>query len=100
MLVHMLLFNINRKAYVGSYIGVITFDLSDLDRSEWRSFRFRSIISRKGAELGYMLLLNINRKVLWGSIGAIAFDFRALERSRHCQGHFDFKRLYLVKEPS
>ena len=28
-----------------------------------------------------MLLLNIHRKVLWGSIGAIAFDFRELERS-------------------
>ena len=74
----MLLFNINRKACVG---GKITFDLSDLDRSESRSLRFRSIISRKGAELGQMLLLNINRKICMGSIGAIAFDFRELERS-------------------
>ncbi len=36
--------------------------------------------SRKGAELGYMLLLSINRKVCMESIGAIAFDFHELER--------------------
>ncbi len=29
----MLLLNINRKAYMGSPIGVITFDLSDSERS-------------------------------------------------------------------
>ena len=34
----------------------ITFDLSDLDWSESRSLRFRKSISRKGAELGHMLL--------------------------------------------
>ncbi len=36
--------------------------LSDLERSNSRSFTFQSFISCKGAELGHMLLLNINRK--------------------------------------
>ncbi len=31
--------------------------LSDLERSKSRSLRFQSLISRKGAELGPMLLL-------------------------------------------
>ncbi len=43
--------------------------LSDLERSKSRSMRFRSLThaSRKGAELGHMLLLNINRKGYMGS---------------------------------
>ncbi len=36
--------------------------LSDLERSKSMSLRFRSLISRKGVQLGPMLLLNINRK--------------------------------------
>ncbi len=36
--------------------------LSDLERSNSRSIRFQCVISRKGAKLGPMLLLNINRK--------------------------------------
>ncbi len=38
--------------------------LSNLERSNSRSLRFRSLIhvSCKGAELGHMLLLNINSK--------------------------------------
>ncbi len=32
------------------------------------------------------------------SIGAITFDFSELEGQ--CEGHSDFKGLYLVKEPS
>ncbi len=35
---------------------------SVLERSMSRSLRFGSIIFRKGAELGHMLLLNINSK--------------------------------------
>ncbi len=35
--------------------------LSDLERSKSRSLRFQRLISRKGAELGPMLLLTINR---------------------------------------
>ncbi len=36
--------------------------LSDLERSNSRSIRFQSVISRKGAKLGPMLILTINRK--------------------------------------
>ncbi len=46
---------------------MITFDLSDLERSMSRSFRFSKLISYKGTELGHMLLLNINRKPYMGS---------------------------------
>ncbi len=38
------------------------FDLERLERSKSRSLRFQSLISRKGAELGPMLVLTINRK--------------------------------------
>ncbi len=38
------------------------FTLSDLERVNSRSIRFQSVISRKGAKLGPMLLLIINRK--------------------------------------
>ncbi len=41
--------------------------LSDLERSISRSLRFKTLISRKGPELGHMLLLNINRKPYMGS---------------------------------
>ncbi len=41
--------------------------VSDLERSKSRSLRLRSITSRKGAELGYMLLLNSSRKAYMGS---------------------------------
>ena len=40
--------------------SLLTF--SDLERSKSRSLRFQTLISRKGAELGPMLLLTINRK--------------------------------------
>ncbi len=36
--------------------------LSDLERSNSRSLRFQSLISRKGAKLGPILLLTIKRK--------------------------------------
>ncbi len=72
----------------GESFRAITFDLSDLDRSESRSLRFRRIIFRKGAELGHMVL-SIIGKYVWGSIGAIAFDFRELDS----QGHSYFQRL-------
>ncbi len=32
--------------------------LSDLERSKSRSLGFRSLVSRKGAEIGHMLLIN------------------------------------------
>ncbi len=41
--------------------------LSDLERSKPRSLRFQRFVSCKGAELGNMLLLNINGKAYIGS---------------------------------
>ena len=40
----------------------LLFILSDFERSKERSLIFQSLISHKGAELGPMLLLTINRK--------------------------------------
>ena len=57
----------NRKAYMTSPMTASHLTLSDLERSNSRSFRFRSIISCKGTELGRKLLLNINRKAHMGS---------------------------------
>ena len=63
----MLLLNINRTAYMGSPMTLSHLTLSDLERSNSRSLRFRSLVSCKGAELGHMLPLNINGKAYMGS---------------------------------
>ncbi len=47
--------------YVES-IGAIAFDFRELERSLLRSLRFGRLISRKGSELGHVLLLDTNRK--------------------------------------
>ena len=57
----MLLLNINRKAYMRSPITLSHLTLGDPERSKSRFLIFRSIISGKGAELGHMLVLTINR---------------------------------------
>ncbi len=49
-------------------------NLSGCERSESRSLRFPSTISRKGAELGHVLLLTINRKPYGVSSDTITFD--------------------------
>ncbi len=55
------------------------------------------LISYKGAELGYMLLININRNPYMGSPKTLShLTLNDLEFQR--QGHSDFKVLYLVKE--
>ncbi len=46
--------------------SVLTF--SDHERSKSRSLRFQSLISRRGVELGPMLLLTINRKPYMASL--------------------------------
>ena len=51
----------------GESIDAITFDFSFLERSLSRSLRFRRLIFHKGTELGYVLLLNTNRKSHMGS---------------------------------
>ncbi len=57
--------------------------LSDLERSLSRSFKFRSLIPRKGAQLGPMLLLNSNRKSCIGSSMALSnLTLSDLERSK------------------
>ncbi len=55
--------------------------LSDLERSNSRSVTFQSLISCKGAELGHMLLLNINRKAYKESPMTSHLTLSDLERS-------------------
>ncbi len=38
-------------------------------------------------------MLPLIGKYVWGSIGAIAFDFEFVTLKGHCQGHSDFKGL-------
>ncbi len=71
---HMLLLNINRKAYMGSQMRLSHLTLSDLESLNSRSFTLQSLVSCKGAELGHMLLLNINRKAYMGCHETITFD--------------------------
>ncbi len=67
----------------------ITYDLECNWRSQSRSIRFRRLISCKGAALGHMLLLNINRKTYMGStlmqLHVTLVNFKSL-----CQGHSGF----------
>ncbi len=58
---HMVLWNTNRKLYMGSQMAPWHMTLSALDMSKSVSISFR-LISRKGAELGHMLLLHTNKK--------------------------------------
>ncbi len=92
----MLLLHINRKPYMGSPMALLHLTLSDLERSRSRRFlvkvthtskpyispRFWRIISHTGAELGLMLLLNIDRKPYIGSPMALPhLTLSDLERS-------------------
>ncbi len=62
----MLLLDTTRKPYTWSPMTLSYLILSDLERLKVWSRRCRSIISHKGAELGHILLLKINRKVHMG----------------------------------
>ncbi len=64
-----------------------------------RSLRFRKLISRKGAELGHMLLLNINRKPYMASPMTLS-HLTLNDLESQSQGHSDFEVLYLVKDQS
>ncbi len=57
-----LLLDINRNSYMETPTAPLDLTLSDLKRSNSRSPRFQSLISRNGAKLGPMLLLTIKRK--------------------------------------
>ena len=60
---------------MGSPVALSYLTLGDLERSNSRSLRSRSLISRKGDELGHMLLLlNINRKAYNEINDTITFD--------------------------
>ncbi len=52
---------------MGSLTAPLDFTLSDLQRSNSRSRRFGILISHKGAYLGPMLPLKINRKPYMGT---------------------------------
>ncbi len=57
----MLLLNIEGK-YHGESSSAIAFDCRELERSLPRSLRLRRLITREGAELDHVLLLDTNRK--------------------------------------
>ncbi len=61
---------------MGSTFSAIAFDFRELERSLSRSLEgCRRLISRKGAELGHVLLLDTNRKSHYGeSNSTITFD--------------------------
>ncbi len=68
----------------------------DLERSKSRALRFQSVLPRKGAKLGPMLLLTTNRKPNMASpMASTFFTLSDLERSKSRS-----LSLYLVKEPS
>ncbi len=74
----------------GVSIGVITFDLSDHERSMSSHSDFeRLIISRKESDLGHMLVLNINRKPYMGSPMAIS-HLTLSDLEGQYQGHSHF----------
>ncbi len=56
----------------------------------------RNSISCKGAELGHMLLLNVNRKVCMES-SMVQLHLTFVNLKGHSQGRSDFERLYPVK---
>ncbi len=54
-------------------------------------------MSYKGAELGHMLPININRNPYMGSQKTLS-DLTLSDLEFQSQGHSDFEALYLVKE--
>ena len=68
---------------MGSPMAPLHLTLSDLETLKSRSLRFRSLISRKEAQLGPMLLLNINRKpyIMGNPMAPSRLTLSELERS-------------------
>ncbi len=74
----------------------MTFDLEWHWKVKVRSLRFRSFVSCKGAELGHMLLLSLNRKAYMGSPMTLShLTLNDLERS--VARSFGFQRLIFCK---
>ena len=78
----MLLLHIDRKAYMGSpfvWLHLTSVILKGQWLGQWswkvnvKILRFWKLISCKGAEIGHMLLLNINRKPYMGSPMTLTF---------------------------
>ncbi len=74
---------------MGSPITLSHLTFSDLEWSNSRVHRFRNIISRKGGDLGPMLLLNINRKPYMGSQMAV-LNLTCGDLEGQSQGHSRF----------
>ncbi len=67
---------------MGCLIAPLDLTLSNIERSKSKSLRLQSFISRKGAQLGHMLLLNTNGKPYMGSPIALSYlTFSDLEMS-------------------
>ncbi len=75
---------------MGSALALSHLTLNDFEWAKSRSLRFRSIISRKGAELGHMLLLNINRKAYMGS-PLVRLHLTLLTLKGQCQCYSDYE---------
>ncbi len=68
---------------MASPMALSNLTLTDLQRSKSRSLRFQSLITFKGAELGPILVLTINRKLYMASPMALSnLTFTDLERSK------------------
>ncbi len=80
-----------------SLLAPLYLTLNDRERSNSRSLKFRNLISRKGAELGHRLPLNVNWKPYMG----VELHHRVRPWGTlkgHCQGHMNFEVLHLAKE--
>ncbi len=73
--------------------------LSDIERLNSRSHIIQSVVSRKRAKLGHMLLINHKKKPYMGSpMTPWHLTLSDLERSK--SRSLRFKGLYVVKESS
>ena len=96
----MLQLNSTRKSYMESPMTLTRLTLSDLESSKSKSLKFRSVISRKGAELGPTLQLIINRKAYVGS-PFVRLHLTLVTLKGQCQSYnSDVESLYLVRELS
>ncbi len=91
--------NINRKAYMGSPLVWLQLTSVTLKGQCQSHFRFWNFISRKGAQVGHMVLLNINRKAYKGSPMTLSHLTSVTWKGQY-QGHSDFKGVCLVKQLS
>ncbi len=83
---------------MGSSMAPSHVSLIDTEQLKSRSLRFQRLPFRNSTELGYMLLLKINRKLTMGSpMVYVTFDLER-SRSRSLRLYQDFEVIYLVTE--